>query len=440
MDFLWNKNLQPPTFPPLEGDMHTDVLIIGGGMAGILCANKLAKAGVPYLLVEAKTIGQGITKGTTAVLTPQHGTLYQDMIHKFGSNKAKQYLAANMTAARQFRQLAQTVACDYSVCPSIMYSLKNREMMEMEVKAVQSLGFDARFTTDVPLSLPIAGAVEFPDMAQFHPLKFLYAIAQGLNIREHTFVRKLQGTAAITHRGRITAKKVIVATHFPFINRHGLYFMKLYQRRSYVIAYRYGPELTCTLADQDENGFYLRNWRDLLLIGGGGHRTGKPGGGYQAIRDFAQQQFPQAQEALHWSNQDCVTLDGVPYIGPYSSSLPHIYTATGFNHWGMTTSMAAADILAAMVQGKDSPCSPVFAPTRSILRKQLWINLGTTAANLLSPTTKRCTHLGCALKWNPAEHSWDCPCHGSRFDQQGQLIDNPAMKDCPTTCDGKRKK
>ena len=429
MDFLWTKDATPPTFPTLPGDRRTDVLIIGGGMAGVLCALKLREAGVDAVLAEAKTIGGGITRGTTAVLTAQHDTLYQQLTARFGREKAGLYLRANLAAVDSFRRLSRSIPCDFEDMPSVMYSLCDEALMEREAEELHALGFGAELIHDIPLPFHAAGAVRYPGMAQFHPLKFLYGAARGLNIFENTCVKKLRGTVAVTEHGSIRAEKVIVATHFPFINSRGLYFAKLYQQRSYVIALENAPELGCTIEDAADNGIYLRNYGGLLLVGGGDHRTGKNGGGFDAVRSFAARYFPQAREKYAWANQDCVSLDGAPYIGRYSAGLEGVYTATGFNLWGMTSSMAAAEILTDMVCGRDNPYAPAFAPDRSVLTGTLFKNLGTTLLDFVAPTAKRCSHLGCALKWNGAEHSWDCPCHGSRFDEHGRLVDNPAMGD-----------
>lgn len=429
MDFLWTKQVTPPSFPKLDQDKSADVLIIGGGMAGILCAYQLQKRGVSYILAEANQIGQGITRGTTAVLTAQHDILYQNLIKKFGKEKTRLYLDANFRAVARFRSIAKDVACDFEDKPSVMFSLHNKELMQKEAEVVRALGFDVEYISETPLPFSVAGAVRFNNAAQFHPLKFLYGIAQGLNIYENTFVKKLDGTTAITQHGKIHAKKIIIATHYPFINSHGMYFMKLYQHRSYVIAFENAPQLGCTIEDVAENGIYLRNYRDLLLVGGGDHRTGKKGGGFNIPRAFAKRYFPNAKEKFIWSNQDCVSLDGVPYIGAYGKNLPNVYVASGFNLWGMTSSMIASEILTDMVLEKDNHFASVFAPDRSMLTGQLFANIGQTLLDYIFPTTKRCTHMGCALKWNPVEHSWDCPCHGSRFDAHGTVINNPAMDD-----------
>ena len=126
-----------------------------------------------------------------------------------------------------------------------------------------------------------------------------------------------------------------------------------------------------------------------------------------------------------------MTLDGVPDIGPYSKRTSGLYVATGFNKWGMTSSMTAATLLTELVLGRDSPYASVFSPSRTMLRPQLAVNGLESAVGLLTPTVPRCPHMGCALKYNTAEHSWDCPCHGSRFGEDGALIDNPSTDDMP---------
>lgn len=430
-DFLWPKGLTPPAFPALEGSASPDVLIIGGGMAGILCALRLQEAGVNYLLVEGRRIGQGITRGTTAVLTAQHDTLYQDLLLRFGAEKAALHLRANLEAVEQFRRLAGGIPCDFQTIPSLMYTLCDRARLEREAAAVKALGFGAEFLPRPPLPFAAAGGVRYPAMAQFHPLRFLYGVARGLRIRENTFVERLDGTTAYTARGTIRARKVIVATHFPFVNRHGLYFMKLYQQRSFVIALENAPALDCTVDSADTAGVYLRNFNGLLLVGGGGRRTGRTGGGFAVPRAFARRYFPQAKEACAWANQDCVSLDGLPYIGPYSAHLPDVYVASGFGLWGMTTSMVAAGLLADLVLGKQNPLAALYSPRRNMFTGQLFANLGTTLLDFVSPTARRCPHLGCALRWDPAEHTWECPCHGSRFDAHGALLDGPALRDLP---------
>lgn len=429
MESLWEQTSRHTGFERLEQNMKTKVLIIGGGMAGVLCACLLHQSGVPYVLLEAETIGSGITKNTTAKITSQHGLLYDKLIREFDVGRARQYLDANQAALQKYRELCRDIDCGFEEKNAYVYSLDDRRKIERELTALEKLGFRGEFTDRLPLPFSVAGAIRYPNQAQFHPLKFLSALSKGLHIYEHTPVRELVGTTAMADHGRVTAEKVIVTTHFPFLNKHGSFFLKLYQHRSYVIALENGPQVDGMYVDEAQTGMSFRNHENLLLLGGGDHRTGKKGGGWQELRDFARRHYPGATEKYHWATQDCMTLDGVPYIGPYSASTSGLYVATGFNKWGMTSSMVSAMILCDLVQGKRNPYAEVFSPSRTILRPQLAVNGFEALVSLLTPSPRRCPHLGCALKWNPQEHTWDCPCHGSRFTEDGRLIDNPATGD-----------
>lgn len=423
---LWSDTFQAPSFKPLKGDIKTDVLIIGGGMAGLLCAYMLGQAGTDYVLVEAEKICDGVTKNTTAKITSQHGLIYDKLIRQFGTEKARMYLSANQQALEEYRKLCQNIDCEFEEKSNYVYSLKDIRKIEKEIDALQKLGFEAGLKENIPLPLNVVGAVEFKNQAQFHPLKFIANIAEGLNIFEHTRVKELEGNSAVTDGGRIEAKNIIVATHFPFINKHGSYYIKMYQDRSYVLALENAANVQGMYLDNADNGLSFRNCGNYLLLGGGGHRTGKKGGAWKELESFADKYYPNAQKRYRWATQDCMTLDAVPYIGRYSAQTEGLYVATGFNKWGMTSSMVAALLLTDMVQGKENQYEQAFLPSRSILRPQLALNGFEAVTSLLTPTKKRCPHLGCALKWNEHEHSWDCPCHGSRFTEDGRLIDNPA--------------
>ena len=429
MNSVWQFEKRTVAYPALKGNKRTQVLVIGGGMAGILCARKLLAAGKDVILVEANRIGSGITAKTTAVLTAQHDYLYQDMLRDFGADTARAYLHANLDAVQAFRKLSQKIPCDFEDKPSIQFTAADPDRLRAEAQAVNSLGYCARFTTEVSMPIEAAGAVEYPDMAQFHPLKFLTGAAQGLEIYENSRALRLEGTKAFFEHGTVQAEEVVVATHFPFINRHGWYFMKLYQSRSYVLALENAPDPGATMAELEGQGIYFRRYGDLLLVGGGDHRTGKKGGGFAFLRDYAQCHFPRAREKFAWANQDAMSLDGLPYVGAYSPAMPGVYVAAGFNAWGMTNSMVAAKVLADQITGKENPLSQALRPNRSVMHKQLACNLGSTLADFAIPTVKRCPHMGCALRWNRREHSWDCPCHGSRFEENGKLLDTPAQKD-----------
>ena len=429
MNSVWTLTAQMPSFEPLADNIKTDVLVIGGGLAGLLCAWRLKQAGVDYALVEADTICSGITKNTTAKITAQHGLIYDMLIRKMGMEKAKLYLQANQNALQQYKELCRGIDCDFEEEDAFVYARHDRKKIDRELEALRRLNFDAAFEKDLPLPFSVAGAVRFPHQAKFDPLKFAAGIAKGLRIYEHTKVRHLLPGEAVTNGGTIYAEKIIIATHFPLLNKHGGYFIKLYQDRSYVLALKHAPVFDGMYLDENEKGLSFRYHRALLLLGGGSHRSGKQGGGWHELEQFAKQHYPGAEIAARWATQDCMTLDRIPYIGPYAKNTPDLFVAAGFNKWGMTSSMAAAELLADLVQGKENPYAAVFDPSRSVLHPQLFLNAAETTVHLLTPTVPRCPHMGCALKYNKAEHSWDCPCHGSRFAEDGTLIDNPATDD-----------
>lgn len=429
MESIWTQSVELPHFRTLEGDTRTDVLIIGGGMAGILCAYFLKKNGVDCTLVEGRTICSGITKNTTAKITSQHGLIYNKLLKSIGIEKTKLYLEANQGAVREYAELCKNIECDFERKTAYVYSLDDRRQLEDEVKALERIGLQTDIEAADELPMQTVGAIGFEDQAQFNPLKFISHIASELNIYENTFVKELKEDTAITDKGSIAFMKVIFATHFPIDNKHGMYFLKMYQHRSYVVALEKVPQVRGMYIDEAAGGLSFRNYRNFLLIGGGSHKTGKEGGNWQELRNFARLYYPNAEEKYYWATQDCMTLDGIPYIGQYSKRMSQCFVATGFNKWGMTSSMVSAMLLSDLIMGKENPYAAVFNPSRNMIKPQLFINGGAAAVNLMTFSEKRCPHLGCALRWNKYEHSWDCPCHGSRFDGNGRLLDNPANGD-----------
>ena len=431
---IWSDTSNLPNFAALNEDIKTDVLIIGGGMAGILCAYQLAQQGVDYVLVEANAICSGITKNTTAKITSQHGLLYQKIEKEFNLESAAMYLKANQNALEQYRKLCQDMDCGFENKDNFVYSLEDPKKLEKEVEILHKIGYNATLKSVLPLPFQTAGAVMFPDQAQFNPLQFVSQIVKNLRIYEYSKVEELVPSKtgpckALIGKRSIVADKIIVATHFPFLNKHGSYFLKMYQHRSYAITVEDAQDVHGMYVDEAQKGMSFRNYKNLLIIGGGDHRTGKKGGNWSELFAFQKKYYPDCKVEYNWATQDCMTLDSIPYIGQYSAKTDNFYVATGFNKWGMTSSMVAANILTDMVTGKQNEYASVFSPSRSILRGQLAVNGFEAVTNLLSITPKRCPHLGCALKWNEAEHSWDCPCHGSRFTEEGKLIDNPATGD-----------
>ncbi len=429
MKSLWQDTSNLPSFPALGGDTKTDVLIIGGGITGLLTAYMLKEKGVDCIVAEKNKICSGVTRGTTAKITYQHSLIYHKLVKNYGLDKAKLYYDANRLALYKYSEMCKDIDCEFETKSNYIYSKNNMRKLEKELTAAQNLGIPMKYVKTVPLPVDTVGAVMCENQAQFHPLKFLSVIAESLNIFENTHITEVQGSTALTPHGKITAENIIVATHFPFIDSHGSYFMKMYQSRSYVIALEDAADVNGMYLDENDKGLSFCNYGKLLLLGGASHRTGKSSKKYEELRAFKNEWYPAAKERYAWAAQDPITLDGAPYIGHYSKRTPHIYVATGFNKWGMTGAMVSAMLLSDMLLGNKPHYAEAFSPHRSMIKPQLFLNGAETAVNFITPTRKRCSHLGCALKYNKQEKSWDCPCHGSRFDENGRVLDNPADKD-----------
>ncbi len=471
MESIWSQTCQIEERPPLPGDAETEVAVIGAGMAGALIASALQEAGKRVVVLEADRIASGQTKNTTAKITSQHGAIYRKLTDSLGEDSARQYAMANEAALAEYRRIIAEngIDCDFEEQSAYVYG-DDAEALRAEAECAAALGLPASFTDKTTLPFSTAGAVRFDRQAQFHPLKFLKAIAEPLTIYEKTSVQAVEDHRLVTNRGTVTAEKIIFACHFPFVNFPGLYFARMHQERSYVLALENAPSMDgmWIFADGASNPYSFRRWNDLLLLGGGGHRCGEnsAGGRYDELRQRARAWFPQSREAARWSAQDCVTADGVPYIGQYAASRPD--AATGFRKWGMTTSMAAAMLLRDSICGRENPYAEVFDPGRfdpetvtgvaeesgqavKGLARRFFRIPTETAGKLprghggvvlldgekvgvykdedgtLYPVDTRCPHMGCQLEWNPDGKSWDCPCHGSRFDRFGRLISGPAQ-------------
>lgn len=440
MDSLWLQTCQLPEYPALSGDVHTDVLVIGGGITGLLCAYKLRREGINCVVAEAGQICGGVTGRTTAKVTAQHGLVYRRLASQFGLEAAAQYLYANLAAVDEYRKFSLgqgTNECLQS-CSAFSYSQDNPGALEAELEVLGRMSYGARFVQSPNLPFPTVGAVEFPNQAQIHPLQFLRPLLGELQIYEHTLVRDWDGKTARCSNGTISAQWAIAATHFPIWNRSGLYFLKLFQERHAVLALGCPDGLNDSnrlddlngldgmYVDGTGNGPSLRMADDLLLLGGAGQRTGKFTG-WSDLEALAARFYPDHPISYRWATQDCMTLDALPYIGSYGANMPNLLVATGFNGWGMTSAMVAARLLTDRVLEKANDLYALFDPSRRIWRKQLALNALESAAGLLTFRRPRCPHLGCALRWNRSEHSWDCSCHGSRFGDNGALLDNPAQ-------------
>lgn len=475
MKSVWSESYKFRKREALNKDIKTDVLVIGAGIAGILTAYMLKQKGRDVVLIDAAEIASGNTKNTTAKITSQHDLIYSKLITEFGEEKARQYAKANELAIKKYKEIIEDkrIECDFEEKPAYVYSLNEVDVLKEEVEAAKKLGIDAEFVQEANLPFKINGAVKFNNQAQFNPLKFLKGISNELVIYENTRALEIKENLVVTSGGNITANNIVVATHYPIMNAPGYYFMKMHQERSYVLALENTSEIDGMYIDLNKEGYSFRTYNNLLLLGGISHKTGEneEGGSYDELRKVAKELYPKAKEKYYWSAQDCMTIDGIPYIGRYSSETPNIYVATGFNKWGMTSSMVSAMIISDMILEKENDFSEIFSPRRfdlSLSINNIANDLIETAKNFIAqkvyiPSSEiehiknghggiieyngekvgvyknkegkeffvstKCTHLGCQLSWNADELTWDCPCHGSRFDYKGRLIGSPATKD-----------
>ncbi len=474
LESVWSAECRIDRRERLEGDHKADVAVIGAGMAGILIAYLLQKQGKKVIVLEAERIASGVTRNTTAKITSQHGMIYDRLIRKIGLEYARGYAQANQKAILEYSKIIREegISCHLENKSAYVYLLDDRETLELETEAAQRAGIDASFTEVTELPFSVAGAVKFPNQAQFHPLEFIRGLSKGLCIYEESKVMEVHDKRARTAHGSVTAESIVVAAHYPFIDTPGYYFMRMHQERSYVAALENAALLNGMYIDGSGKGFSFRNYGELLLLGGEAHRTGKnpDGGCYDRLMKAARQFYPECRERFRWSAQDCITLDEIPYIGRYSAETPDLYVATGFQKWGMTTAMIAAMLISDLICGKKNDYEEIFTPQRfhaAASAANLAKNAGQSVSGLtkgmlkvpstweeeLEPGTAgvveseegrvgvykdqngkcfrvsaKCPHLGCLLAWNPDELSWDCPCHGSRFDYRGQLISGPAME------------
>lgn len=475
MKSVWEKEVEIGKRESLEGDLEADVAVIGAGMAGILTAFALKCQGKNVVVLEADRIGSGQTGKTTAKITAQHGLIYHKLIRHYGVEKAAVYARANKVAIDAFEWIIKErkIDCQFKRVPAYLYSTTDDKKLKQEVRAAEALGIRAHFTMETELPFEVKGAVCFEDQAQFQPLMFLKEIAKELKIYEKTEVMGVKGHRIETEKGNVTAEHIVFATHYPITNIPGFYFLRQHQERSYVLAISGVKKPEGIYYGIDKKGISFRSTEKALLLGGSGHRTGenKKGGAYEELKKAADQYFPDHEERARWSAQDCIPHDSIPFIGKYSIFRPYWYVATGFQKWGMTSSMLSAIIICDRICGRDNPYGRFFKPQRLHFFASLGPllqDVGKSIKGLLKgffhlpfktldslpkghggiirdgfrrwacyrdeqgeihKISPRCPHMGCELEWNPDELSWDCPCHGSRYDVDGRLLDCPAQKE-----------
>lgn len=421
-----------------QGKKQREIIVIGAGMAGLLTAFYLKKQGKDVLILEADEVASGQTGRTTAKITSQHSLKYYQMMQTMDVKKVRLYARANEDAIREYERLIQIegIECQFKRVPAYLYTLQDVAPLKQEAEAAILFGIDAFFTTETELPFEVTGAVCFQNQAQFSPMDFVRHISSELEIMEHTKVIRIRGNRVITEKGDFFAEKIVLATHYPIRNVPGFYFWREHQERSCVLELKGCKKIEGMYYGVDEEGFSFRQAGDNLLLGGGSYRTGENvcGGAYDKLMQAARQYFPECEEVSRWSAQDCMPHDGIPFIGRFSVFTPNLYVATGFQKWGMTTSMITAMLLRDMICGMENPYEKLFTPQRLLIRaatgnflKDVGMSVKGLVKGLFHRKAPRCAHMGCELVWNPDEQSYDCPCHGSRYGADGNLLDNPSV-------------
>ncbi|MEC5422533.1 FAD-dependent oxidoreductase [Virgibacillus sp. C22-A2] len=488
---FWRDSVSLPSFPKLEQSINVDVGIVGGGITGITAAYLLSKQNVNVTLIDAGVILNGTTGHTTAKITAQHGLIYDELIQHFGQDKASQYYQAADDAQKLIQETISSLAidCDFQKEDAYIYTNSDSyiSQLENEKKAYDKLNIQSQLTETIPLDIPLKSALIMKDQAQFHPLRYLKVLVEesaknGVQFFENTTATDIEHNkhpAIITRDGnRISCDNIIIATQFPFYDKEGFYFARMYQDRSYVLAVK-SPKTF-------PGGMYINaetptrsirttsmNGEDLWLIGGENHKTGTGQSTiehYNALHSFAAEYVGIDQIPYRWSAQDITTLDKVPYIGPITDNNDAIFVATGYRKWGMTNGTVAAKVISDRITQKENQYEDLYSPSRfqadPSIRKFASINadvakhlikgkLEYTENNInklaaddatvtriggkragvykdegesLHMVDTTCTHMGCEVEWNSGDRTWDCPCHGSRFSYTGEVVTGPATK------------
>lgn len=487
---FWLDSTPGTDYPTVKKDLKVDAAIVGGGLVGITSAYLLKKQGLKVAVVEADRIVQATTGHTTAKLTSQHDLCYAKLIKHLGREKARQYAEANESAIHFVAQLIDELGidCDFSRQSAYVYTQSEKyvEQIHQEIEAASSLGLKASYVEKLPLPFPVKAAECFKDQAQFHPRKYALSLAReipgdGSYIFERSRVVDVhEGSPCtiITSGGdKLVADNLIISTHFPFYGGHGFYFARMYPERSYALGVRVKETFPGGMYITAENpGRSLRSTpfeeNELVIVAGEHHQTGEgtnTNEHYKSLIEFAQQTYQVIDIPYRWSTQDYRTLDDVPYVGRITANSPNIYVATGFRKWGMTNSTVSSILLRDLIVKGESPWADVYNPARfeadPMVKNFVTANIG-VAEHLIGDKLKSvpkevelqqgearvigsegekvgiykdkkgkthavdttCTHMGCDLVWNAAELSWDCPCHGSRFTYEGEIIEGPALK------------
>ena len=459
MDSYWN-DIEKEKFNKLEEDIKADVCVIGGGLTGLSTAYYLSKLGKKVALLERDKICSHTSGGTTGKITSQHGLFYSYLKESKGNKFAKEYFEANEKAIQNIKQIIkdENIDCDLKDVSSFVFTQNETNLVKIkqEIDITKKIGINSNFCEDIELPLNIYGAIEFKNQAQFHPVKYanglVKAILQsGSEIYENTKVTDIEKdekenkTIVVAGKFKVEAKDVVIATRYPIKSVPGYYFLKMYQSTSFAV-------LADTKQPLNFKGVYINseepqlsfrmieeNDKQLLLAVGYDYKTGQDivGNPYEFLESKIKNMYPEAKILKRWCAEDCISLDKIPYIGTFSKNMDNVYVATGFNKWGITSSNIAANIITDRIMGKENSYEYIFKSVRldaienkeeigNILKETAKSFVGKRFDGKKEPT---CTHLGCKATWNDLEETWDCPCHGSRFDKNGKVIEGPAVDD-----------
>ncbi|HEX8003136.1 MAG TPA: FAD-dependent oxidoreductase [Mycobacteriales bacterium] len=486
----WIASTPATDYAPAPAELDADVAVLGGGIAGLNAAAALLDAGRTVVVVEAARILEGVTGNTTAKVTASHGQIYGHLEQKFGAEKARLYADSQQAAIEHLARVVETdgVDCDWVRTESYIYTEDESELpaLEQEVEAAARAGLPVSLVRDVPLPYDVAGAIRYDGQARFHPRKYLLHLAdriveRGGTILEETVALDVdEGDPCVvtTNRGVLRARDVVVATHIPFLDR-GMFFARQFPMRDYVVAARLEQPLDGMYLSTEQPTHSIRVTEDgdatLLIVGGEGHTTGREEDGearYERLEQWTRERFGVTEFTHRWSTQDYTSLDRVPYVGRFHAGARRLWVATAFGAWGMTNGVMSGLLLADLITGRDNPWADLYDATRTgpvtssvpkfvkenvAVAKHLVSGYATPgdvkSADELGPgeaavirhgltkhatyrdedgtlheVSARCTHLGCIVGWNSGERTWDCPCHGSRFDVDGNVLQGPAVR------------
>lgn len=486
----WMHSTPKTDYPILEEDITVDAVIVGGGMTGITSAYLLGREGLKTAIIEADRIVQGTSAHTTAKITSQHSLIYHKIKKKMGIEMAEQYANANESAISVIEDIIveNNINCDFQKEPAYIFTWSDDYIQKIadEADTASSLGINASYLESIPLPFEVKCALRFDNQARFHPRKYLLSLAKifsdtgGLIYEKTRAIDIADGSTlrVVTEHGRVVnTKYVIVSSHFPFYDGGGLYFTRLYPERSYGLGVRikgsYPGGMYITAEDPGRSIRFQSDDRgELLVFSGEHHKTGQGGNTmahYDELKKFAAETFDVQSIDYRWSTQDYTSADEVPYTGPITQGKPNIFVASGFRKWGMTNSTASAMILRDIIVKGESPWQTVYNPSRftpsasagNLISENLNV-AGQLISGKLAPVPggadvkmgegkvvgiegqrcgayrdekdvlhiidTTCTHMGCEIQWNEAEKTWDCPCHGSRFTYEGDIVEGPALK------------